>query len=122
MIETCTNVRPGRKVCLRSHQVVEIEEKRNAPRFPWTGDIKVTVLTSVDLPEQPQLALGSIVENISAGGVGLVSDWLPSSNAVLRCEFAIPDSAVSIPTLLRLRWSQEVEGKRKYKLGLQFLL
>lgn len=102
--------------------MVEIEEKRNAPRFSWSGDVSVSVLTPVDLPEQPQLALGIIAENISEGGVGLISDWLPPSNAVLRCEFAIPGSSVSIPTLLILRWSQEVEGKTKYKLGLQFLL
>jgi hypothetical protein len=102
--------------------VVEIKEKRKARRFDWAGDIRLGVVPSVDLPEQRQLALRSIAENISEGGVGLISDWLPPPDAVLRCEFPIVDSPVFIATLLKLRWSQKMEGKRQYKLGLQFLL
>jgi hypothetical protein len=41
---------------------------------------------------------------------------------VLRCEFAVPGSPSGIPTLMPVGWSENVDGERPGKPGLQFLL
>ena len=72
--------------------------------------------------DQPRLLLRGKVENISRGGVGVLSDEEAPAEGVVRCEIAIPGSLGHIPTLLRARWSDRVEGHGKYRMGLEFLL
>jgi hypothetical protein len=101
--------------------VAKIEEKRNTPRFCWTAEIKVVVLPALGLPAQPQLSVRAIAENIGQGGVGILSDHPLAPDAIVRCEFALSDNPVFVPTVLKVRWCVKVPGS-PYKVGLQFLL
>jgi hypothetical protein len=101
---------------------VEIEEKRNSPRFAWVVEIAGTILSPLEVPEQAPLLLRGVTSDISNGGIGMLSDQLVPSNAVVRCETALPGTPVPIPMLLRVRWFDKVEGERTYKFGLQFLI
>jgi hypothetical protein len=76
----------------------------------------------LELPEQSRMWLRGTTENIGRGGVVMLSDQLLPLDAVVCCEIAISGSPAIIPTLLKVRWSDKVDGKGQYKLGLQFLL
>lgn len=72
--------------------------------------------------DQPRLLFRGRVANISRGGVGVVSDVQTPGDGLVRCEIAIPGGLGHIPTLLRARWCDRVEGLGKYRLGLEFLV
>jgi PilZ domain len=99
-----------------------MNEKRESPRFPWVVETRGRFLLPLGSPEQLPFILKGMSENIGKGGVCVLSDQLPSPNAVLRCEFALPGNPVLLPTLMKVRWSDKVDGKYHYRLGLQFLL
>lgn len=98
------------------------EERRGSPRFPWVVQIRGSFLSPLQVAEQLPVSLQAMTENIGRGGVGVLSDRPLPPNAVMRCEFAVSGNPVLIPTLMQVRWSDRVEGKRQCKLGLQFLL
>jgi c-di-GMP-binding flagellar brake protein YcgR len=102
--------------------VVEIEEKRNSPRLPWAVEIVGLILSPLTAPEQTQLPLRGMAVNISSGGIGMLSDQPLSPDAVVRCEIALSDNRMLIPTLLKVRWYNKVEGEGQYRLGLHFLI
>jgi len=108
---------------LRLKVVVEIKDKRTSPRITWAAEILGLMLSPLAAPEQPQLVLRGVAVNISSGGIGMLTDRPPlSPDAVVRCEIAFPDSRVLIPTLLKVRWYDKVEGQEQYRFGLQFLI
>ena len=102
--------------------MVDIEEKRNSPRFPWAAEIVGLVLSPWAAPEQPQLVLRGVAVDISSGGIGMFTDQLISPDAVVRCEIALSDNRTLIPTLLKVRWYDKVEGEGQYRFGLHFLI
>jgi hypothetical protein len=99
-----------------------MNEQRQSPRFPWVVGTRGSLLSPLGAPEQLLVFLEGVSENIGKGGVCVLSNQLPPPNAVLRCEFALSGNPVLLPTLLKVRWSNKVEGKDQYWLGLQFLL
>jgi PilZ domain len=99
------------------------QEKRHSPRFPWAVEIRGRFLAPLEEPElELPVSLQGVTENIGRAGVGVLSDRPLAPNSVLRCEFALAGYPVLIPTLMRVRWSNQAEGKRQCKAGLQFLL
>jgi hypothetical protein len=98
------------------------EEKRKAPRFAWVVEIAAVICSECEVPEQTSVVLRGSTIDIGKDGIGIACDRQLSPGVVLRCEIHVPDTAVWIPTLLRVRWSNEVDGKQQYRLGLQFLV
>jgi len=108
---------------LPSIRNLQIEEKRDSPRSPLDAEITGVFLDQLNPSiDQPRLLLRGKVENISRGGIGVLSDEQAPAEGVVRCEIAISGSLGHIPTLLRARWSDNVEGQGKYRLGLEFLV
>lgn len=103
-------------------QIDAEEERRHSPRFPWVVEIRGSFLSPLQVAEQLPVSLQAVTENIGRGGVGVLGDRPLPPNAVLRCEFAVSGNPVLIPTLMQVRWSDRVEGKTQFKLGLRFLL
>jgi hypothetical protein len=102
---------------------VDEEEKRHSLRFPWAVEMRGTCLSPLEVSEKITVSLAGVTENIGAGGVGVLTDQLLSPDAVLRCEFALSDNPVLMPTLMRVRWSNhDAESTGHYRIGLQFLL
>jgi c-di-GMP-binding flagellar brake protein YcgR len=62
------------------------------------------------------------VQNLSRGGVCVLSDRPLQQHAVVVCEIALPDLPLLIPTVMQVRWEQkrDVEGEQ-HLVGLQFL-
>jgi hypothetical protein len=97
-------------------------EERNSPRYSLDAEIRVTRASPLVLPQEPPLWVEGKAENISNGGVSILSDDLLPPYEVLRCEITIPGSPVRIPTLAKVRWSHKVNAQRPCRHGLQFLL
>jgi hypothetical protein len=100
----------------------DINERRNSPRFPWVAEVALTLLPVLEAAEQPQQILQGETENIAKGGIGMLCNRLLTPGTVVRCEFALSHQAGHIPTLLKVRWARLLERKKRYRVGLQFLL
>ena len=98
------------------------EEKRDSPRFPWSAEIGLALLPALEVVPRAGRVLKAEAENIAKGGIGLLFDRLIPPGTVVRCDIALSNQAVRIPTLLKVRWSSLLEGKKRYRMGLQFLL
>ena len=69
----------------------------------------------------PEVIKGKTV-NLAKGGIGMDCDRHVPSGSVVRCEIPLLNQAFHIPTLLRVQWSELLKGKRRYRVGLQFLV
>jgi c-di-GMP-binding flagellar brake protein YcgR len=97
-------------------------EKRTSPRFPWFAEVIVTLLPALEEASRPGQVLKAETENIAKGGIGILLDRPIVAGTVVRCDIAVSDQGVHIPTLLKVRWNNFLEGKKRYRLGLKFLL
>ena len=97
-------------------------EKRSCPRFSWSADIAVTLLPVLQAADRPGRVLRAKAENIAIGGIGMLCDLPIAPGTIVRCNIALLDENVHIPTLLKVRWNCFVRDKRKYRLGLEYLL
>jgi hypothetical protein len=66
--------------------------------------------------------LDGSTSDVGKGGLGILSDRLFPPSSVLRCEVSLAGEKIGIPTLAQVRWFNGVEGRRKYRIGLQFLV
>ena len=95
---------------------------RASPRFPHAIELRVGLLTRVDILEEPKLLVDGVTENVGRGGVCVLLDETLPQNSVVRCVLSLPDISMSIPTLMQVRWAHKVTGNSKYRAGLQFLI
>jgi hypothetical protein len=99
-----------------------IDDKRHSPRVPCRIETRGAVLRIFEA-EEAQLAFEGTTENISPGGVNISTDESVPLEAVVRCEFTIPQTGeIAIPSLLKVCWCDRSPETRRYKVGLQFLL
>ncbi len=63
------------------------------------------------------------VQNISEGGIGLLSDIPLQPSSFVRCSIVTPDVPVPIPTLMQVRWSvaRRDDKSQTYVSGLLFV-
>ena len=99
-----------------------IDEKRHTPRALREIRLHISTLSRLAVLEEPTISLQGVTENVSAGGVCLLTDRALPLNSVVRCELAVSETPMSIPTLMQVRWLQSLEAAGKYKVGMQFLL
>jgi len=104
---------------MRSYEV----ERRRDPRFPQILEIEVNLVPPFDTAKGPGKPILGRAQNVSKGGLCLLSQRPVSQSSLLRCEMRAADVPVPIPTLLLVRWTKKpnVRGKN-YLSGLQFLL
>jgi hypothetical protein len=101
---------------------IDLKEKRNSPRFPWNAEVGLTALALLEGSEQPQQVFQGETEDIAKGGISVLCNRLLPPGTVVRCEIALPNQTMHIPTLLKVRWTGLLEKKKRYRMGLQFLL
>jgi hypothetical protein len=62
------------------------------------------------------------IQNVSAGGICLMTSRPVEKASVLRCEIAVGDSELKIPTLMRVCWTGiQANDPNGYLAGLRFL-
>ena len=90
------------------------------------------VACSLELQGRKLAALGDLykveplvrgqIENISRGGVCLLSSGPIPESSLVRCEIEVSQTGVAIPSLMQVRWAEKVSTNGEYRIGLQFLL
>jgi hypothetical protein len=97
-------------------------ERRSFARYPASIELRASLLTRVEVSGGAELSILGNTDNISRGGVCVISDRTIPCNSVLRCEMVVPGSSVGVPTLMQVRWAEKGQDERRYRVGLQFLL
>lgn len=95
---------------------------RASPRFLHAIELRVGLLTRADVLEEPKRLLDGVTENVGKGGLCVLLNEAVPQDSVVRCVLSLPDLSMNIPTLMQVRWGQRINGKSKYKAGLQFLI
>jgi hypothetical protein len=80
------------------------------------------LLSALEENEQPPQVFSAETQDIAKGGIGMVCSRPIAPGLLVRCEFALADHTARIPTLLKVRWTDSLEGKNQYRMGLQFLI
>ena len=99
-----------------------IGEKRSSPRLPWSAEVELTLLPTLGEAAQTGQVLKAEAENAAKGGIGMICDQPIVPGTVVRCDIALSAQGVHIPTILKVRWIVLPEGKKRYRLGLEFLI
>ncbi len=63
------------------------------------------------------------VQNVSQGGLCVMSPHPMRPSSLVRCDIGLSESPITIPTLMEVRWTQKQKLQAEsYLSGLQFLL
>ncbi|MBT9329587.1 PilZ domain-containing protein [Paracidobacterium acidisoli] len=99
-------------------------DRRQAARFPQSLEIKIQPLPQ--LGSSRTLRAGAItgrIQNVSEGGICLITSRPIEKFSLLRCEIAIGDVPLHISTLMQVRWTRKQNMQpESYLSGLEFLL
>ena len=103
-------------------RIVE-RDRRQSPRFPLLLELQARQVHSFETEiDKPQAVFGR-VQNVSKGGVCLISSHPMVQSCLMRCEIGVSEIAVGIPTLMQVRWTRKQSlPDDTYVSGLQFLL
>lgn len=97
-------------------------EKRGHPRYRLTREVRARELSLLGSPKIRTGWLRGRIQNISRGGLCLLTHQGMKVSRLCLCEIRFPKIPVSIPTLLQVRWTQKSAKGASYRAGLQFLL
>jgi hypothetical protein len=101
----------------------EEPERRRYPRFPHVLDVQAQECPPVDYTGLAKPPIPARVQNVSKGGVCLLSRTKIPRSSLLRCEITIAEVPVAVPTLVRVRWTRKQDMEvESYLCGLQFFL
>jgi hypothetical protein len=99
----------------------DIDERRGEQRFPFKVTIVLQELSPTRKTPLPKTAVPGVIQNLSNNGFS-ISTAVPLTYAtVVRCDIAIKNLSVSIPTMAQVRWVQRAHAG-EYRSGLTYLL
>jgi hypothetical protein len=99
----------------------DIEERRTEPRFRLAANVVVQELSPTHKTPLPKTAIRGVVHDLSSSGFGLSTIAPLSHSTVVRCDIALGNVPVSIPTIAQVRWVQRAHAG-EYRSGLTYLL
>jgi hypothetical protein len=99
-------------------------ERRHEERFPQNLEVLIRELPRLGAVEDPEIStVTGRVQNISQGGVCLVTSTPIEKSSVIRCEIAIGDAPLRVATLMQVRWTQKQNAiPESFISGLEALL
>jgi hypothetical protein len=101
----------------------ETRDRRQYPRFPHPMKLLATELPQSGSFTQRKTTIKGSIENISRGGICVLSDRSIPNSALVRCEFLLSDVPIPVPTLMQVRWTRKHDSREAgYISGLHFLL
>lgn len=94
-------------------------EERHASRFECQLAVQMRELT----PTTNHLitVMGGVVTDMSDGGMCVRTTRPLTSYSSVRCEITLPNSSISVPTLMQVRWVRQT-GKAIFDCGLAYLV
>jgi PilZ domain len=73
--------------------------------------------------KQTGVGISGRVQNVSKGGLCILTSEPMKRSDLLRCEIPAADGVIGVPTLMQVRWTKEQNLRLKsYVSGLQFLI
>lgn len=96
--------------------------KRHATRYSFSSEFRGQELSWLGRPKPGKHTLQGAIQNISAGGLGLLTNRPVKELAIFRGEIRIPSIPVAVPSLLQARWVKRGEKRSQYRVGFEFLL
>jgi hypothetical protein len=103
---------------------VSQSDRRHEARLPQVLEVTVRELPQLGCAENPESrSVAGYVQNISEGGVCLVTPTPIGEAAILRCEIAIGDAPLRVATLMQVRWTRKQSAiQETFISGLEVLL
>ena len=96
-------------------------ERRVDERFPVTVTLTVQELSRWRKTPLAKSGVRGVIFNVSKNGIGISTAAPLTYATVVRCDVAVKNLPVSIPTLAQVRWVQRSHGG-EYRSGLTYLL
>jgi hypothetical protein len=100
-------------------QVARLPLRRHYPRFPITGEMRVSRLPLFGVQGQPEQVVEGEIQNISSGGVCVLTSQPLTVSDVFRGEIGLAPIPIAIPVLSDVRWVEKL-GNDLYRVGLRF--
>lgn len=99
-------------------------DRREHPRFLCNMELRARppLLLGTSAQQRANAAFCGRIQNISQGGVCLLTDQALPSSSLLRCEIGVSGIPAAIPTLVHVRWAETTSNGNPCHIGLQFLL
>lgn len=97
-------------------------DRREHARFPQAIDVRARTMPPVRASHAAPKEIQGRIQNVSQGGVCILSSQPLAVSTFVTCEIAMLDIPVSIPTLMQVRWTVK-RGKEAhhYIHGLRFV-
>jgi hypothetical protein len=99
----------------------DIDERRGEQRFPFKVTVILQELSSTRKTPLPKTAIPGVIHNLSNNGFGIATAVPLTYSTVVRCDIAIKNLPVAIPTIAQVRWVQRAHAG-EYRSGLTYLL
>ena len=97
--------------------------RRQYPRFPQLLELQAREVHPLGSAIERKKAVAGRVQNVSKGGLCLVTPLPMARSCLVRCEISLSEIPFSIPTLMQVRWTRKKSLQADtYLTGLQFLL
>ena len=98
-------------------------DRRKYRRYPQTLDVVLRPLPPLDLDRSKQTRILGRIQDISQGGICLLTPHPVVPPRICLCEFELSDLPIKVTTLMRVCWSRKetIQGEG-YFSGLAFLL
>jgi len=97
-------------------------DRRQYPRFPQLLELQAREMQSFGSGLNTGKAVVGRVQNVSRGGVCLITPQSMERFCLVRCEIGVSEIPASIPTLMRVCWTRRQNLQvETYVTGLQFL-
>jgi hypothetical protein len=97
-------------------------ERRRNRRYVVLHEFRGKKLSSLGVPKQLRGIVQGKIQNLSAGGLCLLTGQPIKELDVVRGELVLPDVPVGIPTLMQARWVHRATKGPRYRIGMQFVL
>ena len=109
----------------------ETRSKRHHPRYPISLPVIFEAGASLTIQKSRQEEADGDTQNLSEGGLCLITDRALKESQIIRIKLPIPNVCATMPTLAEVRWvkresiqplpSAQSGGNHRYIAGLRFL-
>jgi hypothetical protein len=97
-------------------------ERRRDPRLSFSCDFKGTRISEVGFPDASAGGFRATLINVSTSGINLRTNHKLARFELVRGEIFATETAIGIPTLLKVVRVRETGHRPQYEVGLQFLI
>jgi hypothetical protein len=95
-------------------------DRRREQRFRFNLSVLVQGLSPMEKVPLAAAPARGVIHNLSSNGIGLSTATPLAYSAVVRCDIAVADLPVCIPTMAQVRWVKRAHGE--YRSGLAYIL